>query len=111
MVRFTARILIFFFAVTVLLVSGWPRLAESDEFNNIGNHPQLAQGAVSSDGFRKLTGPEIQRVFEEIGEVAYPSYDGAGHGFQDFCNDDRYREEAAKDAWTKRLSFLDENLK
>lgn len=38
-------------------------------------------------------------------------YDGAGHGFQDFCNDDRYRKEAAEDAWQKLLAFFDGNLK
>ena len=38
-------------------------------------------------------------------------YDGAGHGFQDFCNDERYRREASDDAWDKLLGFLDENLK
>jgi len=38
-------------------------------------------------------------------------YDGAGHGFQDFCNEDRYRKEAAADAWEKVLAFLGENLK
>jgi dienelactone hydrolase len=38
-------------------------------------------------------------------------YDGAGHGFQDFCNDERYRQDASEDAWGKLLSFLDTNLK
>jgi len=38
-------------------------------------------------------------------------YDGAGHGFQDFCNDERYRREASDDAWDKLLGFLDANLK
>ena len=41
----------------------------------------------------------------------FHSYDGAGHGFQDFCNEDRYREKAAEDAWDKLLAFLDQNLK
>lgn len=38
-------------------------------------------------------------------------YDGAGHGFQDFCNDDRYRKDATDDAWEKLMAFLDKNLK
>ncbi|MDD9905215.1 MAG: dienelactone hydrolase family protein [Rhodospirillaceae bacterium] len=38
-------------------------------------------------------------------------YDGAGHGFQDFCNEERYRREASDDAWDKLLGFLDANLK
>ena len=37
-------------------------------------------------------------------------YDGAGHGFQDFVNPDRYREDQAKDAWTKIGVFLKEKL-
>lgn len=41
----------------------------------------------------------------------FHSYDGAGHGFQDFVNPDRYREEASDDAWVKLLAFLDTNLK
>ncbi len=38
-------------------------------------------------------------------------YDGAGHGFQDFNNADRYREAAAADAWEKLFAFLDARLK
>ncbi|MCG8548412.1 MAG: dienelactone hydrolase family protein [Alphaproteobacteria bacterium] len=37
-------------------------------------------------------------------------YDGAGHGFQDFCSDERYRKEAAEDAWGKILGFFDKTL-
>lgn len=38
-------------------------------------------------------------------------YDGAGHGFQDFHNADRFCEEQSRDAWQKAISFLDRNLK
>ncbi len=38
-------------------------------------------------------------------------YDGAGHGFQDFVNEERYRKEAAADSWEKVLAFFDEQLK
>ena len=38
-------------------------------------------------------------------------YDGAGHGFQDHTNADRYREEQAEDAWEKAIGFLDRHLK
>lgn len=37
-------------------------------------------------------------------------YDGAGHGFQDFTNADRYRKEQAEDAWKKMDVFLAKNL-
>ena len=38
-------------------------------------------------------------------------YDGAGHGFQDFVNEERYRKEASDDAWEKVLAFFDRELK
>ncbi|MBT5455179.1 MAG: hypothetical protein HOK82_01145, partial [Rhodospirillaceae bacterium] len=41
----------------------------------------------------------------------FHSYDGAGHGFQDFCNKERYREEATNDAWEKVMAFCDARLK
>jgi carboxymethylenebutenolidase len=44
-------------------------------------------------------------------EHEFHRYDGAGHGFQDFCNEDRYRKDAADDAWGKLMYFLDKNLK
>jgi carboxymethylenebutenolidase len=37
-------------------------------------------------------------------------YDGAGHGFQDFSNADRYCSEQSDDAWTKSLAFFGEHL-
>jgi carboxymethylenebutenolidase len=38
-------------------------------------------------------------------------YDGAGHGFQDHTNENRYRKEQAEDAWQKTFSFFDRHLK
>lgn len=40
----------------------------------------------------------------------FHQYDGAGHGFQDFVNPDRYREAQANDAWDKVLTFLHRHL-
>ncbi len=37
-------------------------------------------------------------------------YDGAGHGFQDFTNEDRFREAQSDDAWQKTLAFLKQHL-
>ncbi len=42
---------------------------------------------------------------------AFHRYDGAGHGFQDFVNQERYREAAAADAWDKVLAFFADRLK
>ncbi|MGQ4809541.1 hypothetical protein NKDENANG_02959 [Candidatus Entotheonellaceae bacterium PAL068K] len=44
-------------------------------------------------------------------EHEFHRYDGAGHGFQDFVNPERYCKEAAEDAWERVLSFFDCNLK
>ncbi len=41
----------------------------------------------------------------------FHSYDGAGHGFQDSHNPERYREEATIDSWAKVLDFLARPLK
>jgi carboxymethylenebutenolidase len=38
-------------------------------------------------------------------------YDGAGHGFQDFHDSNRYRKEQSEDAWSKAIAFLDRHLK
>jgi len=37
-------------------------------------------------------------------------YDGAGHAFQSFNSEERYRPEASEDAWVKVLAFLKEKL-
>lgn len=44
-------------------------------------------------------------------EHTFHRYDGAGHGFQDYTNPDRYREGPAKDARDKLLAFFEEELK
>ena len=40
----------------------------------------------------------------------FHSYEGAGHGFQDFVSEDRYHPEATKDSWTKICDFFDARL-
>lgn len=37
-------------------------------------------------------------------------YDNAGHAFQSFTSEERYRHDASEDAWTKVLTFLGKNL-
>ncbi len=43
-------------------------------------------------------------------EHEFHRYDGAGHGFQDFVNEERYRKEATADAWAKILAFFADRL-
>ena len=50
-----------------------------------------------------LTAAGIQHEFH--------CYDGAGHGFQDFVNEERYRPEATEDSWAKILAYFDARLK
>lgn len=38
-------------------------------------------------------------------------YDGAGHGFQDFNDENRYRKAQSEDAWEKAIAFLNRHLK
>ena len=38
-------------------------------------------------------------------------YDGAGHGFQDFSNPERYREGPSEDAWDKAIHFFNRCLR
>jgi dienelactone hydrolase len=42
---------------------------------------------------------------------AFHRYDGAGHGFQDFVNKERFRPEATADSWNRVMAFLDKQLK
>ena len=37
-------------------------------------------------------------------------YDGAGHAFQNFPSEEKYRHEASEDAWDKVLAFLNKTL-
>ena len=43
--------------------------------------------------------------------VEFHRYDGAGHGFQDFTNAERFRESQSDDAWQKVLAFLERQLR
>jgi len=44
-------------------------------------------------------------------EHEFHRYDGAGHGFQDFVNQERYREAATEDSRAKVMAFFDRTLK
>ncbi len=55
---------------------------------------------------------DLAAALAEAGVVhAFHRYDGAGHGFQDFVNQERYRKQAAADAWDKVLAFFADRLK
>jgi len=55
---------------------------------------------------------ELAAALESAGkEFKFHRYDGAGHAFQNFTNEERYRDVQAEDAWTKAIEFLDRHLK
>ncbi len=54
----------------------------------------------------------IEAEFAQHGIACeFHRYEGAGHAFQNFLGTERYREEAARDAWEKTLHFLGEALR
>jgi carboxymethylenebutenolidase len=53
----------------------------------------------------------LEAALKENGKAyEFHRYDGAGHAFQNFTNDDRYRPQASEDAWTKAIDFLGRSL-
>ncbi|MBT4007121.1 MAG: dienelactone hydrolase family protein [Rhodospirillales bacterium] len=55
---------------------------------------------------------DLDKALDAVGvEHVFHQYDGAGHGFQDFVNTDRYRQVQSDDAWEKLLAFFDAKLK
>tara|TARA_R110000787_G_scaffold41214_4_gene101985 strand:+ start:1184 stop:1903 length:720 start_codon:yes stop_codon:yes gene_type:complete len=68
-----------------------------------GNDDQNPSPADVADLDAALTKAGVEHVFHQ--------YDGAGHGFQDFVNKERFRKEQTEDSWAKLLAFLDGKLK
>jgi carboxymethylenebutenolidase len=68
-----------------------------------GNDDQNPSPADVADLDAALTAVGVEHVFHQ--------YDGAGHGFQDFVNKERFRKEQTEDSWAKLLAFLDDTLK
>ena len=68
-----------------------------------GNDDQNPSPADVADLDAALTAAGVEHVFHQ--------YDGAGHGFQDFVNTERFRKEQTEDSWAKLLAFLDDTLK
>ena len=55
---------------------------------------------------------KIEAELKRLGvKHAFHRYDGAGHAFQNFLSEPRYRPEATRDSWAKTLDFLDRMLK
>ena len=67
-----------------------------------GNDDQNPSPEDVADLDAALTAGNVKHEFHQ--------YDGAGHGFQDFVNPDRYREKQGTDAWAKIRVFLEHEL-
>ncbi|MCZ6628169.1 MAG: dienelactone hydrolase family protein [SAR324 cluster bacterium] len=68
-----------------------------------GNDDENPSPADVDDYSAALTQAGVEHTFHR--------YDGAGHAFQSFNNEERYRHEASEDAWEKVLRFFAEKLK
>ncbi len=67
-----------------------------------GNDDQNPSPADVDDMSAALTAAGIAHEFHR--------YDGAGHGFQDYTNPERFRAEQSADAWKKIFAFLDTTI-
>ena len=67
------------------------------------------------DDDRNPSPEDVAKIDAELTRCGKPhvfhSYPGTGHGFQDFTSPESYREEAAKDSWTRALGFFGRHLK
>jgi carboxymethylenebutenolidase len=68
-----------------------------------GNEDQNPSPEDVAEIGQALTDANIEHEFHQ--------FDGAGHGFQDFSNDDRYRPTQAAEAWTTFFEFMNRQLK
>ena len=68
-----------------------------------GNEDQNPSPADVDDLDAALTAAGVEHQFHR--------YDGAGHGFQDYTNEERYHEVATTDSWEKVLAFFETTLK
>ncbi len=62
-----------------------------------------------------ITADNIAALEKALGGVSHPhecvTYEGAGHAFMNDTYPDAYREDAAKDAWSRLVEFLAQQLK
>jgi carboxymethylenebutenolidase len=69
---------------------------------------------VFGDDDKSPSPQDVTLIYEALtnAEVAHEfhQYEGAGHGFQDFHNPERYRPTQAEDGWSKFFAFMSRRL-
>ena len=78
----------------------------------------LRENLESNPGWRESCSEELRSDVDDYAAALtaagvpheFHRYDGAGHGFQDYTNPERFRREQSDDAWAKVLDFLAANL-
>lgn len=72
----------------------------------LGNFGALDRGITPNDV------AEFQKTMTGLGKrVDMKVFDGAGHAFENSTNANAYRPEAAAEAWTRSIGFLNKSLK
>jgi carboxymethylenebutenolidase len=90
-----------------LAMGGVPAIDLANQINCpvmglFGNDDQNPSPADVDDMSAALTKAGVTHEFHR--------YDGAGHGFQDYTNPERFRAEQSADAWKKIFAFLDTTM-
>ncbi len=99
-----------FYGGRIKLVMGEGDTAPIDMVSNI-RCPVI--GLFGNDD-RNPTPEDVDAYSAALSEAQVPHvfhrYDGAGHAFQNFPSEERYREAQSEDAWEKVLAFMQEQL-
>lgn len=94
-------------AASVIYYGSNPR--DLDEVKNITS-PVLGQYGGADERITDAV-PKLDEIMKKYGKsFDYKIYPGAPHGFNNDQNPGSYREEAAKEAWTRTLDFFKKHL-
>jgi carboxymethylenebutenolidase len=76
------------------------------------NVPMLGNFGADDKGITAADVHAFEKSMKTAGKfVDFKIYDGAGHAFENPANAQAYRPEAAADAWTRTINFLNKALK
>lgn len=105
------------YKAAVVLYGGRIKLAMADDGTppiELAEHISCPVLGIFGNDDQNPTPADVDDLDEALTDAGvaheFHRYDGAGHGFQDFNDRERYRQEASNDAWDKILSFLARQL-